>query len=301
MRVLRVWFWIASAILGWMTNSILTAQDALRLDLTPGIIIPEEGEELLLGPNEGEAVAADKRKTKLMEVMRGLVQNELDVIDQLCNLSDEQKQALVDLAEREWQIKTSASVSKCTQQQMFGIVDLDALAERVCKSWLLSTAKGEQLALYEQELAARMSYRKRALISKILDTLEVKMRLTSGQMKDIEEILNREWRDRWFRSIEATFTNVSLHPEIRLKWIDMILTDAQQAALAARENQSMFSAYRISADLPRVGLDSRLSVGSVESADSIGLGTKESPSKRRIREALENAPRVEEPVGVPNR
>ena len=247
-------------------------------------------------------VNQDKLKVSLLQLMRGLIQNELNVVDAVCKLTTEQKQVMVDLAERDWRAKTSASISKCTQQQMFGIVDLDTLAERLVKGWLQSSAPPEQLAEYEKELASRMQYRKQALISRVLDALEPKLQLTSSQMQRIEEVLNREWRDRWYRSMEATFTNTALHPEIRLRWIESILTDSQQAALASRENQAMFSSFRVSADSPSVTLDTRLTIGSVASSESIEIGAKadgEQDGRARIRDALQLADPVEDFLNVP--
>jgi hypothetical protein len=244
----------------------------------------------------------DKLKVSLLQLMRGLIQNELNVVDAVCELTTEQKQMLVDSAERDWQVKSSASISKCTQQQMFGIVDLDTLAERLVKGWLQSSAPPEQLAEYDKELASRMQYRKQALISRVLDVLEPKLQLTSSQMQRIEEVLNREWRDRWYRSMEATFTNTALHPEIRLRWIESILTDSQQAALASRENQAMFASFRVSTDSPNVTLETRLVIGTVLSSESIEIGAKvdgEQDGRARIRDALQLADPVEDFLNVP--
>ncbi len=244
----------------------------------------------------------DKLKVSLLQLMRGLIQNELNVIDMVCKLTTAQKQVLVDSAERDWQAKTSASISKCTQQQMYGIVDLDALAERLVKGWLQSSASPEQLAEYEKELVSRMQYRKQALISRVLDSLEPKLQLTASQMKRIEEVLNREWRDRWYRSMEATFTNTALHPEIRLRWIESILTDSQQAALASRDNQAMFASFRVSGHSPSVTLETRLTIGTVASSESIEIGAKgdgEQDGRARIRDALQLADPVEDFLNVP--
>lgn len=267
------------------------------LELADDMIVLEDVAQL--DPNVADL---DQLKANLQGVMRGLIQNELFVVDTTCELSIPQKQALVDVAEREWQAKTSASISKSTQQQMYGIVDLDTLAERLTKGWLQSSAQPEQLADYEKELASRMQYRRQALISKVLDSLEPKLQLTASQMQRIEEVLNKEWRDRWYRSMEATFTNTALHPEIRLRWIESILTDSQQAALASRENQSMFSSFRVSADSPNVALSTRFAIGSVASSESIELGTKvnvEVDGRKRVRDALQLADPVKDFFNVP--
>lgn len=102
--------------------------------------------------------------------------------------------------------------------------------------------------------------------------------------------------------MEATFTNTALHPEIRLRWIESILTDSQQAALASRENQAMFSSFRVSADSPSVALDSRLTIGAVSSSGSIEIDAKvdgEQDGRARIRGALQLADPVEDFLNVP--
>ena len=247
----------------------------------------------------GHDVGAEHQvRLGFLEVMRGLIQNELTIVGELCELTPEQTQSLVDLAEREWESKSSSSITKCTQQHMFGIVDLDGLAERLTKGWLQLSAK-EKVPPYEQELAARMLHRKQALISRVLDAMETKLHLTAAQIQKIEEVLNREWRDRWFRSLEATFAHSALHPEIRLRWIEAILTNAQQAALASRESQPVFSVFQVTADSPSLSLKTRFSIGNVKSSEDILVGIQPMPeSRRRIRDALELAPAVEDGINV---
>ena len=306
----RLWFSLVNLPLFFLAGQDFLLGQPPKEEVVPPIPAPRVLLELAEDVTVLEDVAQadpnvlnqDKLKVSLLQLMRGLIQNELNVVDAVCELTTEQKQMLVDSAERDWQVKSSASISKCTQQQMFGIVDLDTLAERLVKGWLQSSAPPEQLAEYDKELASRMQYRKQALISRVLDVLEPKLQLTSSQMQRIEEVLNREWRDRWYRSMEATFTNTALHPEIRLRWIESILTDSQQAALASRENQAMFASFRVSADSPSVTLDTRLVIGTVLSSESIEIGAKvdgEQDGRARIRDALQLADPVEDFLNVP--
>ena len=306
----RLWFSLVNLPLFFLAGQDFLLGQPPKEEVVPPIPAPRVLLELAGDVTVLEDVAQadpnvlnqDKLKVSLLQLMRGLIQNELNVVDAVCELTTEQKQMLVDSAERDWQVKSSASISKCTQQQMFGIVDLDTLAERLVKGWLQSSAPPEQLAEYDKELASRMQYRKQALISRVLDVLEPKLQLTSSQMQRIEEVLNREWRDRWYRSMEATFTNTALHPEIRLRWIESILTDSQQAALASRENQAMFASFRVSADSPSVTLDTRLVIGTVLSSESIEIGAKvdgEQDGRARIRDALQLADPVEDFLNVP--
>ena len=214
---------------------------------------------------------AELSKRQLFMLMRGLIQNELSVVDSVCKLDDKQRQAIVDLAEQEWNVKTSASVLKCLQQHVFGTIDLDSLAERTVRSWLVTCASTESVADYDKELADRMEYRKHALVSVMLDMMVAKLNLSSAQMEQIEAILDEKWRDRWFRSLEATFSNVSLFPEIKPSWISSILTDAQQAALVARETQQFFGSHQVTQDSPSLALDARFVIGSIASSKAIEL------------------------------
>ena len=189
-------------------------------------------------------------KTQILKQVRGLIQNELSIIGELCGLNKNQQQRLVDLAESEWKAKTSASVIKGTQENVYGSVDLDGLAERVVRTWLEATATVEQLGVYDAELADRMKWRQKALVSKILDTLEAKLNLSGIQMEQIEIILNEKWKDRWYRSLESTFDNSAILPEIRPSWITELLTDAQKAALVTRDPQTRFGMHQGSLCFP---------------------------------------------------
>ena len=160
-------------------------------------------------------------KAQILKQVRGLIQNELSIIGELCSLNKNQQQRLVDLAESEWKAKTSASVIKGTQENVYGTVDLDGLAERIVRTWLEAAATTEQLSVYDAEIVDRMRFRQKALVSKILDTLGAKLNLSGVQMDQVEEILNEKWKDRWYRSLEATFDNSALLPEIRASWLSL--------------------------------------------------------------------------------
>lgn len=210
-------------------------------------------------------------KTQLRKQVRGLIQNELSIIYELCGLEQKQQQRLVDLAENEWKVKTDASINKSTQEHVYGTVDLDGLSERVVRTWLESVATTDQLGKYDEELADRMRWRQKALISKVLDSLEAKLNLSGIQLEQIEAILNEKWKDRWYRSLEATFDNSSLLPEIRASWISPFLSDAQKAALVTRDSQTRFGTHLGSLDFPSLAFEKRFSVGSTKSAESIEL------------------------------
>jgi hypothetical protein len=208
-------------------------------------------------------------KPLLLKQMRGLIQNELTIINGLCNLNPKQKQTLVDLAEGDWKAKTNTSIIKRTQEHVYGSIDLDGLAERVVRTWIESVGTVEQLSKYDEELADRMKWRQKALVSKLLDILAEKLNLSGVQMTQIEEVLNEKWKDRWFRSLEATFENTSLLPEIRPSWITPLLSDSQRAAFVTQDQQMMFGAQQTSKDSPSLALEQRFHVGDAISSDEI--------------------------------
>jgi hypothetical protein len=218
-------------------------------------------------------------KPQLLKQMRGLIQNELSIIGDICGLELKQQQALADLAELEWKSKTNAYIVKRTQEHVYGTIDLDGLAERIVRLWLESVSTQEQLEKYDLELADRMKWRQRAVVSKVLDTLQAKLNLSGVQMDQIEIILNEKWKDRWYRSLEATFDNVSLLPEIRPSWIMPVLSESQRAALSTRDQQQRFGAQQASADSPSLALEERFRVGAAVSSDPTDVETAKDSSK----------------------
>ena len=210
-------------------------------------------------------------KPQLLSQVRGLIQNELSIICDLCGLDQKQQQTLVDLAESEWKAKTNASVIKSAQENVYGSIDLDGLCERVVRTWLEASATTDQLSKYDEELADRMRWRQKALVSRVLDSLEAKLNLSGIQLEQIEAILNEKWKDRWYRSLEATFDNSTLLPDIRTSWISPFLSDAQKAALVTRDPQTRFGTQLGSLDFPSIAIETRFTVGSTKSSDSIEL------------------------------
>lgn len=236
-------------------------------------------DQAVLGLQPGVLAQEQNSKKQLLRQTRGLIQNELSIISDLCGLDQKQQQSLVDLAESEWRVKTNASIVKRMQEHVYGMIDLDSLAERIVRSWLEAVATADQLNQYDLELADRMMWRKKALVSKVLDTLEAKLNLSGVQMDQIEVILNEKWRDRWYRSLEATFDNTSMMPvpEIRPSWIAPILSDSQKAALVTRESQPKFGTAPSSNDSPSLEIDRRFRVGSTTSSN--GIETDNTDSK----------------------
>ncbi len=256
--------------------------------------------EILGRPGVGQAANLQLANSKpvLLKQMRGLIQNELTIINDICHLEQKQKQTLVDLAEGDWKAKTNTSIIKRTQEHVYGSIDLDSLAERVVRTWLESVATPQQLSRYDEELADRMKWRQKALVSKILDILAEKLNLSGVQMTQIEEVLNEKWKDRWFRSLEATFENTSLLPEIRPSWITPLLSESQKAALVTRDQQMLFGAQQGSADSPSMALEKRFQIGDAVSADDTDVAPvpqKPSPADQRLEKV-----KAEDNEGVPD-
>jgi hypothetical protein len=201
--------------------------------------------------------------------VRGLFQNELTVIHSVCSPNAAQSQKLVDTVEEQWQLKSRREIAKRLQPHVYGTVDLDGLVERTMQTWVSELLTKEQSSRYDAELADRMTFRRRALISKMLVWLQLKLQLSADQMDKVKEVLEAKWKDRWFRSIEATFDNETLLPELNRSWLDTILTDAQRNALAIRVPQARIAA--VSQEYPSLDLKTRFSIGGIESSPQVKL------------------------------
>ncbi len=254
---------------------IVPRREALRLRVQDVLIQDVE----VLGLQPGFAAQPANAKPQLLRQMRGLIQNELSIVSELCDLDQKQQQSLVDLAEGEWKAKTNTTIIKRVQEQVYGTADLDGLAERVVRSWVGAIVSADQLDKYDRELADRMKWRQKAVVSKILDLLEAKLNLSGFQMVQIEEVLNEKWKDRFYHSLEATFDNASLLPDIRPSWITPLLSESQRAALVTRDPQTTFGTVPVLRDSPSLAVESRFVVGNATSSDSIEV---EPVSKKAI-------------------
>ncbi len=215
-------------------------------------------------------------KPMLLKQMRGLIQNELSIVGDICDLAPKQQQSLADLAESEWKAMTNAPIVKRTQENVYGMIDLDGLSERLVRNWLESISSAEQLGKYDEELADRMKWRQKAVVSKLLDTLESKLNLSGVQMGQIEERLNEKWKDRFYRSLEATFDNSALLPEIRPTWISEFLSESQRAALVTRDaQQQRFGVHQGWQDSPSQAMNERFKVGNAVGSEQDVTDTNE--------------------------
>lgn len=123
--------------------------------------------------------------------------------------------------------------------------------------------------MYQAELQDRLDLRKEALIARMLVWLQRKLSLSASQTDEVEKVLRERWRDRWYRSVEATFTNETLLPEINQKWLENILTPAQKNALVVRSPTEKHAA--LPDVFPVLPLDQRFTVGAIPSQSTIAL------------------------------
>jgi hypothetical protein len=207
--------------------------------------------------------------------IRGLIQNELDLITAVVKPNDTQAQTLVDLAESQWEATSLREVTRRVQQHVHGSIDFDGLVERSVTAWCKELLTEDQLALYQAELEDRQQLRKEALIARMLTWLQNKLSLSASQTEQVEKVLRERWKDRWYRSIEATFANETLLPEINQKWLEDILTPAQKNAMVVRSPTERNTA--LPNVFPELPLSKRFSAGSKESSPSIPLKANQAP------------------------
>jgi hypothetical protein len=199
--------------------------------------------------------------------VRGLIQNELHLIAIIVKPNDSQSQSLVDIAESQWEVTSLREVTRRVQQHVHGSIDFDGLVERSVSAWCKEVLTEEQVAIYQSELDDRQLLRKEALIARMLTWLQNKLSLSAGQTEQVEKVLRERWKDRWYRSIEATFANETLLPEINQKWLEEILTPAQKNAMVVR---SPTEKHIVLPDVfPVLPLSKRFEIGDKVSSPSI--------------------------------
>lgn len=220
----------------------------------------------------GNAQAVDK--TQNAAIVRGMIQSEIDVVQQLCSPTDEQKQALVDIAEREWFARTSVAMQSLLQPQGFESIDLDGLAERCVLGWIESVLSADQRTAYQDELEARNSLRKKAVLVNMIDSVDKRVGLSYSQMKDVEKAIDDKWKDRWYRSLESVLAGANAVPEVRLTWVSSILSESQRQSFANKAQFNTFvSPVAVNVELfPRLKLDKRFSIGTIVSSETIPVG-----------------------------
>ncbi|MFN7878088.1 MAG: hypothetical protein ACK5PB_22415 [Pirellula sp.] len=240
----------------WIFASILVGTECLRSTVHGQAFIPARPVQ-----------PAPEELATHQQHVRGLIQNELDLIAIVVKPNDTQAQSLVNLAESQWEATSLREVTRRVQQHVHGSIDFDGLVERSVSAWCKEALTEEQIALYQSELEDRQQLRKEALIARMLTWLQNKLSLSASQTDQVERVLRERWKDRWYRSIEATFANETLLPEINQKWLEDILTPAQKNAMVVRspteKNTPMPDVF------PVLPLSKRFEIGNIASSPSI--------------------------------
>lgn len=222
------------------------------------------------------------------EQIRGLIQNELEVVELVAKPTELQAQQLVDLVEANWEAASLREVTRRVQQHVHGSIDFDGLVERSVMGWCKEVLSAEQLALYTAELDNRQEFRREALIARMLTWLQRKLSLSASQTDEVEKVLRERWKDRWYRSVEATFANETLLPEMNQKWLEDIITPAQRNALSVRSPTEKNTP--VPDVFPRLSLSTRFSLGGKSSDASIKLLQSEKLDSADPKEKEEPSP-----------
>jgi hypothetical protein len=202
--------------------------------------------------------------------IRGLIQNELEAVQRICELTPAQSQLLLNHAESQWVTPAvSREVARRADIHVHGTIDFEGVVERLVLEWCQQLLTSEQAEVYGRELADRAETRRDALIHQLLVWLQQKISLSAKQQDEIEVVLRTRWRDRWFRSIEGTYDNESLLPEINRSWLNEITTISQRNALA---NRSPINTSRsVVREYPVLDERIRFSLGRLQSEESVPL------------------------------
>jgi len=228
------------------------------------------------------------RETNAKRWVRGLIQNELNTIQTVCNLSHEQIQKLVNIAEVQWRTKLLTAIRSYVESSNRSNVDFEQRIEKLVNGWLDPILTTEQRAKWNDEVTSRLEFRRRVVVGKMVLESEKRHGLSSQQMKDLEPILIDRWRDSWW----AMYRSGAL-PETKYSWVSTILSEAQQTNgndRAANRSEHYMSGG--SHELPSRGLEERFELDGIVSAGSIPLDKlKETENRAEDNPANpENAP-----------
>jgi hypothetical protein len=220
----------------------------------------------------------EERAVTFQRWIRGFIQNELNLIEQVCKPSPEQAQRLVDTAETEWKSRLSNSIRAYVEAQNQRVsTDIEARIERMVQIWVRDILPETQQQQWEQEIDARLAYRKRIVIGRMVGEAERRFGLTFSQMRDIEIALKERWKDSWW----SMYRSGTL-PETKFAWISKILSDSQRSGGTDRNSRSSESFVSgTSIDMPSLDLQTRFRLGDVFSSSPIPPatdGTKIEPS-----------------------
>jgi hypothetical protein len=254
---------VASLIAGGIGNS-LHAQQAVPVP----IVIPEQG-------GAGVAIVpaipmqdGETRAETAQRWIRGLIQNELNLIEHICAPSPERSQPLVDLAETEWRNRLASVVRSYAETPNQRVnSDFELRVERMVLAWVGETLSEDQCTRWQKEVESRFDFRKRIVVGRMAGETERRYGLTYEQTMEVNKLLNERWKDSWW-SMYRTGTL----PETKFAWISAILSESQRTTGADRG--SRFAEQYVGGgyvDMPSLELEKRFQIGTIASSSEIPL------------------------------
>lgn len=217
----------------------------------------------------GANAPANERDHVARKWVRGLIQQELNAIQNVCKLNEKQAKELVNLIETEWRTKFASVFRSYSEANQRGGVDFEFRVESAVKTWLreVESINEEQRSAWNYELDSRNELRRRIVIGKMVSDAERKFGLSSKQMKEVEALLHERWKEAWWIMYRNGTT-----PETKFAWISTALSEAQRTAGA--DTSGIRQEYYTSGgsiDLPSRPLADRFTVAGVTSDESIPL------------------------------
>lgn len=233
--------------------------------------------------------ANPNRELRAKQWIRGLIQQELNAIEVLCQPTPEQAQQLVNLAETHWKTKLITIIKSYSEAANRQTVDFETRVERLVATWASEVLDEPKLELWTRELNERNEIRKRLIVGKMVCDAEKKFGLTATQMKDVSVLLTERYRDSWWTSYRAGST-----PETKFAWISQALSEAQQTMGGERNTSNRIESFTSggSVDYPSKKLDERFEMAGLSSSNTIQLErvpkADGAPADAQAEEAVED-------------
>lgn len=228
--------------------------------------------------------AAADRDERAKRWVRGLIQQELHVIKNLCKPDAEQTQSLLDVAEKEWKNRMVTAIKAYSEAANRNTVDFESRVERVVSTWISETLSEEQGKVWLQEVESRTEIRKRLVIGKMVCEAERRFGLTAKQMREVQGILQERYRESWW-----TMHRTGTIPETKFAWISSTLSDSQRTAGGDRNNSRRVEHFTSGQpiDLPSRSLQDRFELSGMTSNAAIPLEKTSVDADEAAKAALE--------------
>ncbi len=286
---LLFWAWVSACASGQEVDEPPPVPRPLDIKVVPAM--------RLLAPAmvvQGNEIP-DSRRENALRWIRGLIQRELHAIDQLCRLSSEQRQQLVNTAETQWKNRLATTIKGYIEshnpRQPF---DFEMRVERLIGVWVGEHLNESQVSIWNAEIDSRNDMRKRLVIGLMVQDTERKLGLTAEQMELIDGALQERWKASWW-----SMYRTSTLPETKFSWISNILSDSQRTM--GMDRGVTFSETYVQGgtiDLPSTSLKQRFEMSGVESDRSILL-TGDQPSQELSNPPIEIRMRGEDAIDGP--